>query len=346
MAQTKKKIRKVSCLQGFHQTQIIKEIVSYCDIRSTLFQLRLVCRSWRDAINSLRFDADVSMVGCGTYFDVWEKAPQGFLQRFKELRIPLNVEKQLSRDKMEAFFIKALCHHNLTEIEIYRDVNFGALDLDVQKFNNFLERLFRPSIKSLRCLHLTHLHLPVEFPNLNQLWVSVDKSDTVRNIQELLGVIDITRNIELLIFGLELNPKISRFIADAYAHCCFSGSCQFVEMSFRFLSLEQYELPALLQYPHRHRVEYLQIEFTGLIEFDWGGLVDGLDDFFELKAITLMKKVVWRMEEQAQMELAKAILELQETINSGGHHVNVISGDEFSRIRTQYTWNGLKIQTF
>jgi len=41
----------------------------------------------------------------------------------------------------------------------YRNVNFGTLDLDVQKFNHFMERLFRLSIKSFRCLSFTHLYV-------------------------------------------------------------------------------------------------------------------------------------------------------------------------------------------
>jgi hypothetical protein len=220
------KLNQIS--RGIHQKTIIQQILRFSDTITCFQKFRLVCKSWKDAVETIRFHR---MFNWNAFYDLngRMKSTEGILQTacyfskymqlFKKLWMPLGLENEKQ--------IFALVLQNMKKLnEITFDPECEELG---EEFNSFAFKLLQNSHTTLRTLDVPKFVIPdIHFPNLTNLDLSIGLNHI--SLQEFKmsfsKVLQNMENLETVGVGLLANSwyDVGEYICDNYANHCISAS--------------------------------------------------------------------------------------------------------------------------
>lgn len=294
---------------GIHQKTIIQHTLRFSDTKECFHNFRLVCKSWKDAVETIRFNRIVGpeILSEFDYMIYGDWVPMvyclKYLALFKKILIPLNLEggKILSiilnsMKKLNAIkFDKRYCRDGESES--------GYCNDHEEEFDSFLFQILQNSRGTLRTLHLPKfIVLPDDlfFPNLTELTlcgtdIFFQSQNFQINFPKILKIMSNLENVFLDLGGRDSN-NVYKYIFENYARHCISATASFwnncilnlvpvyilEDIKFLKTNLENTKYISHLQHAHF------------VIDWEGGTMRDGWDTYQEsfdqctnLKAIEL-----------------------------------------------------------
>jgi len=165
--------------RGIHQKAILQITFDYCKSRECFKKFRLVCKSWKHAVETKRFDLEALKVK-STFLLKYEKngkfkvfVPK-YLKMFKWLKLTIDSQILMKWDCVTKLILQNM--KNLHGIQ------FDLEDDMPQNFDSFVLQLLQKSQSTLTRLHFRgyeNFPLPiVSLPNVTniRIWVTYSRS--------------------------------------------------------------------------------------------------------------------------------------------------------------------------
>jgi hypothetical protein len=155
------KMHPVLCTpRGIHQKTIIQHTLRFSDAEDCFLQFRLVCKSWKDAVETIQFNRTFECQSfLGNFYDIDDcsaldeniSLPTNYLEKylkvFKKLTLPVNLEF-----KNEIF---ALVLNNMKKLNKIHFLTEG--EPVKEEFTSFISELLHNSQKTLQRLNPVNL---------------------------------------------------------------------------------------------------------------------------------------------------------------------------------------------
>ena len=211
-----------------HQTTILQNTFQFCEAKESFVNLRLVCKSWKHAVETIRYNRALDL----------EKLTD-FAQNGE---IPISFAKYIKIFKKIDFWIDKNVLTNYDTISTYilnhvKKVNYIWLGSvlgweNFHNFNSFLLQLLQNSQTTLKKLRFTGFkifEIPiVSLPNITQITVDIfeNYNDQIPNFDRFVKTI--VSNCEYLetfnIFDIHECPNIVEYIIQNYSKNCIGAS--------------------------------------------------------------------------------------------------------------------------
>lgn len=280
--------------RGVKQKHIIQNIISFSPLRPTWLSHRLVCKDWRHAIESMRFNARI---------EDFRPIPEDSDEEYEDERYDIeNAVKfpgavfLLTRlTKLDIFdFFDAEGERTLLKVaKNMKEIKFWVVgDEDAAGVADFTSKLLLQSQDTLTNLKLSSPCLPCELPNLKFLEVPTYKS-SVEDVAKLLKTLDLDYVQEIRF--VTISPAVATFIAQNYASYCCSAHADSSRIRFNtnvlpVVAVMPRSLNAILGMKYPERVEYIfaEISMIGRIEkfgYGWDKAKESLSIFPNLKEV-------------------------------------------------------------
>ena len=162
--------------RGIHQKTIIQHTLRFSDVDDCFQKFRLVCKTWKDAVETIRFNRTLDE---GFFYDLDDKMTlegmtlaktnyfSKYLRLFKKIHIPLSLENQ-----NEIFPLVLNNMKKLNEIMFFSE-NASLL----KDFDSFAFQMLQNSHETLLVLSIPKFVIPdIDYPKLRKLdlWVGED----------------------------------------------------------------------------------------------------------------------------------------------------------------------------
>jgi hypothetical protein len=248
--------------RGIDQTTLLQNTFQYCEPKECFESFRLVSKSWKYAIENMRFNVKLDLE------EIVEFEQNG--------KFPIFYTKYVKVFKKIAFFLdeNVLIKWNLFSAFILNHVkklNFISLETDGDlppNFNDFLLQFLKNSQITLQtlCFHNNQIiNMPIiSLPNVSQIYFYViqEYQNHISNFDMFMKTINNNcQNLEeFIIFGVDLCPPIVQYISENYQeHCVVSSYTAASEILPTKLSSYQ-NLSRLAQALHPSKIQYLQMQ--------------------------------------------------------------------------------------
>jgi hypothetical protein len=168
---------QVSTSTGILNKTVLQHTLRFIKVRECLQTCRLVSKSWKDAVETMRFDASV-LRGNRTFEKLIEifqhtcRLPyfEKYLKAFKSAHIPMS----LITETESYHFMQFVVSHMKNMVDIEFDDNYESL---LPQHENFMRHIMQNSNKTLQRLALPKFIMHnISFPKLStlQLIIGVD----------------------------------------------------------------------------------------------------------------------------------------------------------------------------
>jgi len=282
-------------LRGIKQKNIIQNIISFAPLRSTWISHRLVCKDWRCAIESMRFDASIedfrpiledSDEEIESEYDIVNvvKFPGAFLLLTRLTKLDLEIHRLPELDAEDEQTLIEVAK-NLKQIRFY---DWDHEHDDNEWVGNIISKILSQSQRTLTNLELSSRFLPCALPNLKFLKVDIDKY-SVKDVANLLNTLDLDHVQQIRFLGV--SKIVANFLEQKYAqYCCSSRELSVLSnaSTLPVRAIMTLSLNIIMEIKYPECVEYI---FAGIMldnrtkEFEYGWDQPNLSNFPNLKEI-------------------------------------------------------------
>jgi len=229
-AMTELKMHKTA--RGIDQKTTIQHTLRFSDVDDCFQKYRLVCKSWKDTVETIRFNRFVGVRFC---YDLDHKINEGillnpnyfgkYLKSFRKLNIPLDLE-----NKNEIFSLVLNNMKKLNKISFAREYAILGEEYAIlgEEYDSFAFQILQNSHETLRVLDLSKLIIPdIGFPQLTNLDLAIGEHHIF--LQEFQAyfpqVLKNMKNLEKIELGLYSSWQcVGEYICENYSKQCISAS--------------------------------------------------------------------------------------------------------------------------
>jgi hypothetical protein len=221
-AMTEVKMHKTP--RAIDQKIIIQHTLRFSEIEECFQNFRLVCKSWKDAVETIRINRNVR---ASFFYDLEEKIEEGiylntyylgkYLKLFRKIYMPLNLENNNK--------IFSLVLNNMKGLNKIFFVCGGVIL--GEEYDSFVFQMLQNSHETLRDLKLPKLVIPdIGFPHLTKLYLTIEEDnillqDFQTNFPQALKNME---NLEIIIMGLFPSwQSVGEYICENYSKQCISA---------------------------------------------------------------------------------------------------------------------------
>jgi len=281
--------------RGVHEKNILQHAFKYSDSRECFDNFRLVCKSWKNSVETIRLDRWVPVEFIGelcrhTKNNGFPQFYSKYIKIFKHFRFYWDEDLEYM-EKWEP--ISNLLFRNLK--------NLGNICIDVElkppNFTQFLFKLFENSQSTLEMFYICWatedvLTLPtIDLPNLRcfELYLPSRGKMDINTFDYLIKhVASLCKYLKIFELFLQSKPALLDYIIKNYPNHFVCGpliqTLDHIPLKFSYLNLE--DLAAYRYAPH---IEYLVLiteNFSVPNEGGWSHYKEILSFFPNLKGIT------------------------------------------------------------
>jgi len=280
-------------LKGVHQKHILQHVFKYSDSRECFDSFRLVCKSWQNAVETIRLDTclpltifqELCLDERNGHFPLFYSK---YLKLYKELHVRLNENFDMKKWNS----ISNLLLQNMTNLS---NVSFYGKSLIPPKFVIFLFNLFENSQSTLKTLIINfwdEILLPpaISLPNLTKFSMCIYSKHEVNTFDYLMKTVYCVmyKDVELFeILYVHHSPKILQYITKKYPNHFVCGP-EIFTLEHIPLKISHLQLPNAAAFKYGCCIEYLILRVKDLnapSEGGWEDYKESLSFFPNLKGI-------------------------------------------------------------
>jgi hypothetical protein len=209
--------------KGIFETTMLQNMFRFCEPDECFQSFRLVCKSWKNAIENIRFDQEVEEDFFYKLDDAYDnneivskKKKEKFLPTFRKLKMAMFLN---NKNQILPLVLKNM--KKLNDIDF--DCGEHSLDTD---YETLIFQLLQKFQKTLHILHLPQFLVPdLNFPNMTKLTLTVGTNilinDFKTNFSQILKNMENLELVQLVMYG-DWKP-ICEYVNQNYAKHCIGG---------------------------------------------------------------------------------------------------------------------------
>jgi len=280
--------------RGIDQKTIIQHTLRFSDEDECFQKFRLVCKSWKNAVETIRFNRSV---GKKFFYNLDQKItaqeilPTSYLSKylkiFRKLAITVTVDL---KNKNKIFPLVLNNMKKLNEITIYTDGK------DLGQFACFAFQMLQNSNETLRTLRIPRFVIPdICFPKLTNLHLRIgDNNILLREFQncfpKALKNMENLKTVHLELYELGFLP-LCQHICENYSKHCISASeegCEVLNIIMPAKIVERIYIWSLENKKYASHLEYIHMYISPKVNYPlnkWNRYQEIFDQCINLKAI-------------------------------------------------------------
>jgi len=246
--------------KGIYQTTLLQNTFQFCEPKESFLNLRLVCKSWKHAVETIRYNWALDLEKLSDFAQNGEIPIYyaKYIKIFKKIEIWIDSEFLTNYDKIITYILNHV--KKINDIWLGSDVCLA----DTHNFESFLLQLLQNSQTTLTGLWFPGIKIfdipIISLPNITQIVVEMfaNYNDQISNFDRFVK--NMVRNCEYLekftILNIHKCPNIVEYIKQNYQkHCISTGyipSAKILPVKISFCHhlslLQEFEYPSTIEF--------------------------------------------------------------------------------------------------